>query len=127
MGLALLASKETEMDCPVLYQQRSAGSRTVTKYLVAYARIQSDKDSDITLQGVFFGGIGESLQEADTIARECVNTIKGGTILPKVLTLDQSTVIDAMLDATEKFEQVTAYMIEADNTIKRSITKRNRK
>ena len=116
------------MDCPVLYQQRSAGSVTVTKYLVAYARIQSDKDSDITLQGVFFGGIGDSVKEADMIARECVNTIKGGTILPKVLALDKSTVIDAMLDATEKFEQVTAYMVEADNTIKRSVAKRsNRK
>jgi hypothetical protein len=92
----------------------------VAKYLVAYARIQSDKDSPITLQGVFFGGIGSSVTEADTIARECVNTIKGGTILPKVLNLDNTTVIDAMLDAMEKFEQVTAYMVESDNTIKRS-------
>jgi len=107
------------MECTVALQQ-PARSRVVTKYLVAYARIQSDKDTDITLQGVYFGGLGETPEEAEQIARDCVNTIKGGTILPKVLKLDENTVIDAMLDAMEKFEQVTAYMVEADNTIRRS-------
>jgi len=93
----------------------------VFKFLVAYARIQSDKDAEIALQGVYFGGVGETPEEAERIARECVNTIKGGTILPKIIQLDETnTVIDGLLDAMEKFEQVTAYMVEADNTYKRS-------
>lgn len=96
-------------------------SVVVTKYLVAYAKIQSDKDSEITLQGVYFGGMGDTPEEAEAIARDCVNTIKGGTILPKVMKIDNpGQVVDVMLDATETFEQVTAYMIEADNTIRRS-------
>ena len=91
-------------------------------YLVAFARIQSDKDSDIALQGVYFGGVGETSEEAERIARECVNTIKGGTILPKIIQLtDTNSVIDGLLDAMEKFEQVAAYMVEADNTYKRSM------
>jgi hypothetical protein len=95
---------------------------TVVTYLVAFARIQSDKDSDIALQGVYFGGVGETPEEAERIARECVNTIKGGTILPKIIQLsDTNSVIDGLLDAMEKFEQVAAYMVEADNTYKRSM------
>jgi hypothetical protein len=89
-------------------------------YLVAYARIQSDKDAEITLQGVYFGGVGSTPEEAEAIARECVNTIKGGTILPKVVIIDSTeSVIDGLLNAMEKFEQVTSHMVEADNTYKR--------
>lgn len=94
----------------------------VFKFLVAYARIQSDKNSEIALQGVYFGGVGNTPEEAECIARECVNTVKGGTILPKIIRLDETnSVIDGLLDAMEKFEQVTAYMVEADSTYKRSV------
>lgn len=94
---------------------------TVTKFLVAYAKIQCDKDSDIALQGVYFGGMGDSPEEAEGIARECVNTIRGGTVLPKIIQIDDKhSVIDGLLDAMEKFEQVTTYMVEADNTYRRS-------
>jgi len=93
----------------------------VITYLVAYARIQSDKDSEILLQGVYFGGISDTLEEAEKIARECVNTVKGGTILPKLIELTEDhAVIDGLLDAFEKFENVTAYMVDADNTHKRN-------
>jgi len=107
------------MECAVACREH-AGSGIVTKYLVAYARIQSDKDSEITLQGVYFGGMGDTPEEAEKIARECVNTIKGGTILPKVLLVDTGQVIDAMLNVTDTFEKVTSYMVDADNTIRRS-------
>lgn len=100
-----------------------------TTYLVAYARIQSDKGSEIYLQGVYFGGVGDTPEEAESIARECVNTVKGGTILPRIVRLDdQSTVIDGLMEAVERFEQVAAYMVEADNTYKQTCRKsRDRK
>lgn len=99
----------------------TVGEEAVSKFLVAYAKIQCDKDADIALQGVYFGGMGDTPEEAEGIARDCVNTVRGGTILPKIIQLDcKHSVIDGLLDAMEKFEQVTTYMVEADNTYKRT-------
>jgi hypothetical protein len=95
------------------------------KYLVAYAKIVVDREQGIALQGVYFGGIGETLPEAESIAKDCVNNIRGGTILPKVLKLDgDGRVIDALYEATEKFEKVTANMVEADSIINRNRRKK---
>jgi hypothetical protein len=96
------------------------------KHIVAYAKISTDKDK-IALQGVYFGGVGDTQIEADAIARECVNTIRGGTILPQVLPLEgQGQLMDAMFDACDKFEQVTAYMVEANDTIMRTSNKKKK-
>ncbi len=89
-------------------------------YIVAYAKISIDKEDGINLQGVFFGGIGQSNEEAEQIARECVNTIKGKTVLPKVIKLTpEYNVIDALYDAYDRFEEMTAKMREADDIINR--------
>ena len=95
------------------------------RFMVAYAKISIDKDTGIEFQGVYFGGMGSSTEEADVIARECTNSIKGGTVLPKVCKItDGETVIDAMYDATERFEKMMEKMKEADNIINRSPRKR---
>jgi len=105
-------------------ERRGTGTRTMEKFVVAYAKIQTDKD-EITLQGVFFGGLGDDPEEAEQIARDCVNTTKGGTILPKVVKVtSKHAVMDAMFDAFEKFEQVVTYMVESNNTIRRTTKKR---
>ena len=93
----------------------------VEKFVVAYAKIVANKDDGIQLAGVYFGGLGDTVEEAETLARDCVNTIRGGTILPRVLPVNGSgQLLDAMFDATDKFEQVTAYMVEADDIITRT-------
>ncbi len=93
-------------------------NQMIGKFMVAYAKIVVDKDDGITLAGVFFGGIGDTTTEAENIARECVNTVRGGTILPRVVKLDKDgQVIDALYDATEKFERITQNMIESDQII----------
>ncbi len=90
------------------------------KYMVAYAKIVLDKDEGIVLAGVFFGGIEDTLAAAELAAKECVNTIRGGTILPKVIKLGEDCkVIDALYDAADKFERVTTNMIESDKIISR--------
>ena len=92
----------------------------MAKHLVAYARITEDRDSGITLQGVYFGGIGDTSYEAEQLARDCVNSIRGGTIMPKVTPLNSGQILDAMLDLTEKFEATVRNMVEADNIISRA-------
>lgn len=94
-------------------------------YMVAYAKIMIEKDTGISLLGVYFGGIGQTHDEAEQIARECVNSIKGKTILPKVIQVDANyTVIDALYDAHDRFEQMTEKMREADEIISRENKKR---
>lgn len=91
------------------------------KFVVAYAKIVADKEDGIQLAGVYFGGLGDTAEEAEVIARDCVNTIRGGTILPRVMPVEGSgQLLDAMFDATDRFEQVTAYMVEADDIITRT-------
>ena len=94
-------------------------------YVVAYAKMSIDKDDGIILMGVYFGGVGQTHDEADEIARECVNSVKGKTILPKVIKIDnQYSVIDALYDATERFEEMTDKMREANSIISREYKKR---
>ena len=90
------------------------------KFVVAYAKITTDKDG-IALQGVYFGGMGDTVEEAEAIARECVNRVKGGTILPRVLKISNNgKILDALYDATDRFEQTTVNMQEADKIINRT-------
>jgi hypothetical protein len=98
-----------------------AEERAVEHYLVAFAKIMTDKEDGISLQGVYFGGFCKDPDHAEQLARDCVNTIRHGTIIPKILPIDKPhAVMDALWEATEKFEKVTAYMAEADETLKRS-------
>jgi hypothetical protein len=91
---------------------------TVAKYMVAYAKLTMDRDDGIVLQGVYFGGLGNTKDEADTIARECVNGTRGGTIIPKVMLLNgQHQMIEALYEVTEKFEKLTGSMNESDSII----------
>ena len=95
-------------------------------YMVAYAKITEDKRKGISLQGVYFGGIGETKEDAERIARKCVNEIRGGTVIPKVLKLQGCyKVIDAMHEAFDRFCDIADQMIEADQIICR--TKNNKR
>ncbi len=95
------------------------------KFLVAYAKIVVEKDDGIALAGVFIGGIGDTKEEADAIARDVVNTVRGGTIIPRVTKLTgDGQVIDAMYDATEKFDRIVTSMVESDDIISRGRRKK---
>ncbi len=94
-----------------------------TQYVVAYAKIITDKEKEkgISLGGVYFGGVGDTFEDAEKIARECVNTIKGGVILPKVVKMISSeTIIDALYDAEERFEKLINGMMETEEIINRN-------
>lgn len=96
------------------------------KYVVAYAKISTDKEN-IALQGVYFGGFGDTADEAASIAKECVNSVKGATVLPKVVKIVEThAVMDALLDAFEKFEQTVTYMIEANQIIHQTAERRRK-
>lgn len=92
----------------------------MTKYVVAYAKITTDK-SGVKLQGVYFGGVGDSLNEANELASECVNKVKGGAILPKVYPINsRENLVDILYNASNKFEQITYHMQEAEKIVSRT-------
>ena len=93
------------------------------QWIVTYAKISLDKEEGITLIGVFFGGVADDPDGADIIAKECVNSIRGGTVIPKIIKTSNSNIIDALYMAEQKFEDMTGKMRDA-NTI---ITKSQRK
>ena len=92
------------------------------KWAVVYAKILLDKDEGVELQGIYFGGIGDTIQDAETIARECVNIIKGGTIMPRIvkITSDNYSIIDALYDVADKFESTTKRMRDAESILRRN-------
>ena len=94
-------------------------------WVVVYAKISTDKDNGIKLQGTYFGGQAISFTLAENLARECVNSIKGGTIIPKIFKLDtENDLVEIMYTATEKFEKEVERMIEADRIIAKGQEKR---
>lgn len=89
--------------------------------VVTYAKVVEDKDDGIYMQGVFFGGIASTKDEAERIARECVNGVKGGTILPKlIVTQGKADVLQAMETAGKRFAQLEVQMFQAEEIYQRT-------
>ena len=89
--------------------------------MVAYAKVVEDKDDGIYIQGVFFGGLANSRDEAEKIARDCVNGIKGGTILPRLIPIHGKTdVLEAMDIAGKRFNQLEVQMFQAEEIYQRT-------
>jgi hypothetical protein len=97
------------------------------EYLVAYARVIIDREEGIILEGVYFGGVTSTKEEADTIAHQCVNISRSGTTIPKVALLKEPhLMIDALYELTERFETLVGNMQEADTTVSKRFVKRKR-
>lgn len=89
-------------------------------WFVIYARVMDDKDEGIKLVGVYFGGAADTKEAADRIARECINTIKGGTVIPKTFRSDKQWSLRAVMDeATEKFHKIEEQMRTSSEIINR--------
>lgn len=87
-------------------------------YLVAYAKFTQDKENGVQLQGVFFADVAESEEAAQQVAKYCVNTVKGGTILAKVTKIEESLqVLEALYDMTDQFEKLLSQMKETERII----------
>lgn len=90
-------------------------------WFVVYAKIVDDKEDGISLAGVYFGGAGNTRQVAEGIARECVNGIKGGTIMPKLYEAGTSATLPSIMTQAEAFfKKKEAEMITTAEIISRS-------
>lgn len=90
--------------------------------VVAYAKVVEDKEDGIYVQGVFFGGIATTKEEAEQLARDCVNSVKGGTILPRLIHApgEKANVLAAMDVAAARFHQIERQMFDAEEIYERT-------
>jgi hypothetical protein len=85
-------------------------------HAIVYARMNLNK-GELDLHGVYFGGIAGSSEEADVMAKACVNSTKTHMIIPKVMDFkDGDNLIDVLYDAADKFDRMFSYMKEAADT-----------
>lgn len=95
------------------------------QFVVCYAKIAEDKDDGYYLAGVYFGGIGDNKESADKIARDCVNTIKGGTIIPHLAQLTGKHQLPSIMQAAlEKFRQMESRFIEVEDIMENTAKRR---
>lgn len=94
-------------------------------FLVAYAKIVEDKDDGVYMQGVYFGGVATDQKKAEQIARECVNTMKGGTILPKIVPINgRDQVLAAMGRVEKRFQELEVQIFHAEDIMSRAHARR---
>ena len=87
--------------------------------VVTYAKFVDDKELGVYLQGVYLGGIAINHEEAEQIATECVNNIKGA--IPKLMPVEgKHCAVKAMDSAIKVFARMEADMIESEEIMARN-------
>ena len=77
------------------------------KLAVMYGKAVDDKEIGIYLEDVYFGGIATTPEEADVLARECVNNIRGGTAIIKIIPVNgKNALLELFDDAKSRFDKI---------------------
>lgn len=91
------------------------------EYLVSYAKIAMSKNNEISLLGVFVGGIEKCRMRAESLAKSCVTNSRGMIIIPRItpMTKDQK-IPDALYDEADKYESIVTQMQETNRILERT-------
>lgn len=89
-------------------------------YLVTYGKIVDDKSDGVYLAGVYFGGIASNIEDADLIAKGCIQHVRGGSIIPKIMMIESQSFLDAMTEAYKRFLDLEKHMMEAEEILERN-------
>ncbi len=96
-----------------------------TMWIVVYAKMVDDKEKGIKLAGIYLGGASTDKAEAEKIARECVNTLKGGTIMPRIYPSSGKQELPRIMDEADIFfKKKEDQMVEAAAIIARPAAKK---
>lgn len=92
----------------------------MVEYLVTYSKFVTCKKEGTVLQGVYFAGIEQTREAADKLGKDCVNVVKGGTIVAKVTMVKSPyNVLEKMYDIIDLQERQLAELLETEKTFKR--------
>ena len=85
--------------------------------VVIYGKAVDDKEIGIYIEGVFFGGLAKCQEEADQLARTCVNCTVGGVAIPKIIPTCGKTLHEIFREAKVRFDKIEREMIETENIL----------
>jgi hypothetical protein len=85
--------------------------------VVIYGKAIDDKEIGIYIDGVFFGGIAENQEDAEQLAKECVNYTVGGVAIPKIIPIGRKNLHEIFKEAKIRFDKIEREMIEAESII----------
>jgi hypothetical protein len=81
---------------------------------VIYGKAVDDKELGIYIEGVFFGGVAQSQDEAEQLARTCVNCTVGGTAIPKIIPVGDKNLHQIFREAKIRFDKIEREMMETE-------------
>ena len=82
--------------------------------VVIYGKAIDDKEIGIYIEGVFFGGVAETQEEADRLARIAVNCTVGGTAIPKIIPIGDKDLHQIFKEARARFDKIEREMMETE-------------
>jgi len=85
--------------------------------VVVYGKAIDDKEIGIYIEGVFFGGVAETQEEADQLARVAVNCTVGGTAIPKIIPIGDKNLHQIFKEAKMRFDKIEREMMETEAII----------
>jgi hypothetical protein len=90
-------------------------------HIVCYAKIVDDKEDGIKLVGVYFGGAAPDQHGATAIVRDCINNVRGGTILARSWPTTGPGQVPAVLQlATLHYRKIEDQMIHNQEILTRT-------
>jgi hypothetical protein len=85
--------------------------------VIIYGKAVDDKEIGIYIEDVFFGGVAENQDEADQLAKMCVNCTVGGIAIPKIIPIDNRDLHTIFKEALIRFDKIEREMIETEDIL----------
>ncbi len=88
------------------------------EYLITYAKYTNDKQEGMMFNDVYFAGIEQTKEAAEVLGRECVNTVKGGTVIVKINKVTKPySILEVMYDIIDQQEKFANELAEAQQIL----------
>jgi hypothetical protein len=94
-------------------------------FAVVYAKAVDDKQLGIYIEGVYFGGVGSDRAQADEIAKTCVNEMRGGSAMPKIIPITKpNSLCEIFNEAKRRFDKAERQMMENEMIMEENANKK---
>lgn len=86
-------------------------------YLVLYAKLVDDKDIGMLMTGIYIGGVVDTENDAEDLARKCVTCTQGGTAIARIRKINGGQLMPAVEAMTKIFDKLAERMYENERTV----------
>jgi hypothetical protein len=85
--------------------------------VVIYGKAIDDKELGIYIDDVFFGGVAKDQEEADQLAKICVNCTVGGIAITRIIPIGEKNLHEIFREAKIRFDKIEREMVETENIL----------